>query len=61
MNSTLTGTIRSYNRSDDTLLFKGDRFQAWLPREEIVIEVDDNGTATITLPEQLAKEKGLLR
>jgi len=41
------------------LLFDGTR-EAWLPKSQIEIERRADGTVEVTLPEWLAKDKGLI-
>jgi hypothetical protein len=52
----LTGEIR--HETDLAVLFFDGETEVWLPRSQI--EIDGRGLVTVTVPEWLAKDKGLI-
>lgn len=56
-------TMQVHAKTDRAILASDDgdeKFAVWLPLSQIEVEMMDDGTAEITMPEWLAMEKGLI-
>jgi hypothetical protein len=48
------------NRTDKAILVDDGKVSVWLPLSQVEVEEYRDGTYTVTLPEWLAKDKGLI-
>jgi hypothetical protein len=48
------------NRTDKAILVDDGKVSVWLPLSQVEVEENRDGTYTVTLPEWLAKDKGLI-